>query len=80
MNQTDDEKLEAIIRTLTREEVLFVLEMLKELAEIKDEGFGRIIVDVQQKEISNWWKITSHTGRGFRKKLKSIADGLLEKV
>lgn len=80
MNQIDDEKLENVIKTLSREEVFFLLEMLEELSEVKAEGFGRIVVDIQQKEISNWWKITSHTAKGFRKKIKSFASSLLEKI
>jgi hypothetical protein len=80
MNQTADEKLEAAIKTLSKEDVFFVLQMAKELSEVKAEGFGRIIVDVQDKEISNWWKITSHTARNFRKKLRNLGNALLEKV
>jgi|GEM_PF-1600868 len=80
MNQTADEKLEAAIKTLSKEDVFFVLQMAKELAEVKAEGFGRIVVDVQDKEISNWWKITSHTARNFRRKLRNFGNALLEKV
>jgi hypothetical protein len=80
MNQTADEKLEAAIRTLSKEDVFFVLQMAKELAEVKAEGFGRIVVDVQDKEISNWWKITSHTARDFRRRLRNFSNALLEKI
>ncbi len=80
MNQIVDEKLETAIRTLSREEVLFVLQIAKELTGVKSEGFGRIVVDVQDKEISNWWKITSHTARDFRRKLRNFDNSLLEKI
>jgi hypothetical protein len=35
MNQTADKKLEAAIKTLSKEDVFFVLQMAKELAEVK---------------------------------------------
>jgi hypothetical protein len=80
MNQIADEKLEAAIKTLSKEDAFFILQMAKELSEVKAEGFGRIVVDVQDKEISNWWKITSHTARNFRRKLRNLGNALLEKV
>jgi len=70
MNQTID-------KNLTKEErALLLLEIMKELGEVESEGFGRIVIDIQDGHILNWWKITSRTARQFRKKIKSFsADG-----
>ncbi len=70
MNQTID-------KNLTKEErALLLLEIMKELGEVESEGFGRMVIDIQNGQIFNWWKITSRTARQFRKKIKSFsADG-----
>jgi hypothetical protein len=60
-------------KNLTKEErSLLLLEIVKELGEVESEGFGRVIIDVQDGHILNWWKITSRTARQFRKKLKEF--------
>jgi len=66
MNQTVD-------KNLTKEErALLLLEIMKELGEVESEGFGRIVIDIQDGHILNWWKVTSRTARQFRKKLKEF--------
>jgi len=60
-------------KNLTKEERAFLLlEIIKELGEVESEGFGRIVIDIQDGQILNWWKITSRTARQFRKKIKSL--------
>ncbi len=64
---------QAINKNLTKEERgLLLLEIVKELGEVESEGFGRIVIDIQNGQIFNWWKITSRTSKQFRKKLKKF--------
>jgi len=65
-------------KNLTKEErALLLLEIMKELGEVESEGFGRIVIDIQDGHILNWWKVTSRTARQFRRKIKNISSNTL---
>lgn len=71
MNQTAKRKTTDVSKTLTKEErTLVLVEIAKELGEVEAEGYGRIVIDVQDGHIATWWKITSRTARQFRHKIK----------
>lgn len=73
MNQTDNKKLKPLT---TEEKALLLVEIAKDLAAVEDEGFGRIVIEVKNGQIVNWWKIASRTRRGFLKKMDGVSSGL----
>ncbi len=73
MNQTADQKPKAITK---EERALLLLEIVKDLAAIEEEGFGRVVIEVKNGRVVNWWKIASRTRRGFLNKMKSVSGGL----
>ena len=69
MNQTTESK----IKTMDKEErALLLMEILKDLAVVEEEGYGRIVIEVKDHKIVTWWKIASRTARGFWAKVKGI--------
>lgn len=69
MNQTAKPK--PAPKILTKEErTLILVEIAKELSEVENAGWGRIVIDVQDGHIATWWKITSRTAKEFGRKLK----------
>jgi myo-inositol catabolism protein IolC len=73
MNQTTDKK---ITNTTTEERALLLVEIAKDLAAVEEEGFGRIVIEVKNNQIVNWWKVSSRTARGFWRKLRGDVDHL----
>lgn len=70
MNQTDNKKTRPIT---TEEKALLLVEIAKDLAAVEGEGFGRIVIEIKNGQIVNWWKIASRTRRGFLKKMEGIS-------
>ena len=69
MNQITESK----IKTMDKEErALLLMEILKDLAVVEGEGYGRIVIEVKNHKIVTWWKIASRTARGFWAKIKGI--------
>lgn len=73
MNQTTDKK---ITGTTTEERALLLVEIAKDLASVEEEGFGRIVIEVKNNRIVNWWKVSSRTARGFWRKVRGSVDHL----
>ena len=73
MNQTTDKK---ITNTTTEERALLLVEIAKDLAAVEEEGFGRIVIEVKNNRIVNWWKVSSRTARGFWRKVRGGVDHL----
>ncbi len=73
MNQTTDKK---IANPITEEQALLLVEIAKDLAAVEEEGFGRIVIEVKNKRIVNWWKVSSRTARGFWRKARGSVDHL----
>jgi len=73
MNQTADKKLNT---ASTEERALLLVEIAKDLAAVEGEGFGRIVIEVKNHRIVNWWKVSSRTARGFWRKLRGGVDNL----
>ena len=73
MNQTTDKK---ITGTTTEERALLLVEIAKDLAAVEEEGFGRIVIEVKDHRIVNWWKVSSRTARGFWRKARGNVDHL----
>lgn len=71
MNQTANKKIKSIT---TEEKALLLVEIAKDLAAVEGEGFGRIVIEVKDHRIVNWWKISSRTARGFWHKLRQGVD------
>lgn len=51
---------------------MLLVEIIKDLTAVEEEGFGRIVVEVQNHQIVTWWKVASRTARGFWAKIKGI--------
>ena len=73
MNQTADKK---IMNSTSEEQALLLVEIAKDLAAVEEEGFGRIVTEVKNHRIVNWWKVSSRTARGFWRKLRGSVDHL----
>lgn len=73
MNQITDKK---ITGTTTEERALLLMEIAKDLAAVEEEGFGRIVIEVKNNQIVNWWKVSSRTARGFWRKVRGSVDHL----
>lgn len=69
MNRTDEQN-----KNISDEQDrdLLLLEITKDLASIEKEGFGRVVIEIKNGRVVSWWKVTSHTRRGFLKKMKNI--------
>jgi hypothetical protein len=55
-----------------QERNLLLSEIARDLASIEKEGFGRVVIEIKNKQIVNWWKVASRTRRSFFKKMKNI--------
>ncbi len=73
MNQITDKK---ITGTTTEERALLLMEIAKDLAAVEADGFGRIVIEVKNNRIVNWWKVSSRTERGFWRKVRGSVDHL----
>lgn len=73
MNQTADKKLKS---PTTEERALLLVEIAKDLAAVEGEGFGRIVIEVKDHQIVNWWKVSSRTARGFWRKIRDNVNSL----
>ena len=72
MSQTNKPKS----KTLSKEDrALLLVEIIKDLTAVEEEGYGRIVVEVQNHQIVTWWKVNSQTARGFWAKIKGIPPG-----
>ncbi|MFZ2975818.1 MAG: hypothetical protein WA055_04315 [Candidatus Moraniibacteriota bacterium] len=69
MNQTNKQKTN---KSGEKERDLLILEIFKDIASIEEDGFGRIVVEIKNGRIVTWWKVASHTRRGFFNKMKNI--------
>ncbi len=69
MNQTVKTKS----KTQGKEErALLLVEIIKDLTAVEEEGYGRIVIEVKNHQIVTWWKVASRTARGFWAKIKGI--------
>ncbi len=57
-----------------QERNLLLSEIAKDLASIEAEGFGRVVIEIKNGQIVNWWKVASRTRRGFLKKIKNASE------
>ena len=73
MNQTANKK---ISNPITEEQALLLVEIAKDLAAVEEEGLGRIVIEVKNHRIVNWWKVSSRTARGFWRKARGSVDHL----
>jgi ribosomal protein S25 len=69
MNRTNKQKTNTSDK---KERDLLLLEVSKDIASIEEEGFGRVVIEIKNGQIVTWWKVASHTRRGFFKKMKNI--------
>ncbi len=51
-------------------------EIAKDLASIEEEGFGRVVIEIKNGKIINWWKVASRTRRGFLRKMRDTLGNL----
>jgi hypothetical protein len=72
MNQTDKQTS----NKFAEDERSLLPEIAKDLASIEEEGFGRVVIEIKNGKIINWWKVVSRTRRGFLRKMKDVAGGL----
>lgn len=69
MNPTADKKPKPIPKALTKEErALILLEIVKDLTAVEEEGFGRIVIEVKNHQVINWWKVASRSQRALLRK------------
>ncbi len=73
MNQIDKQTLNKLDE---KERELLLPEIAKDIALIEEEGFGRVVVEIKNGKIINWWKVASHTRRGFLRKMKDALGNL----
>ena len=69
MNRTNEQNN---IISEERERNLLLSEIDKDIGSVEEEGFGRVVIEIKDGRIINWWKVTSRTRRGFFKKMKNI--------
>ncbi|HRZ95538.1 MAG TPA: hypothetical protein P5262_03145 [Candidatus Moranbacteria bacterium] len=69
MNQTNEQKNNM---SGERERGLLLSEIDKDIGSVEEEGFGRVVIEIKNGRIINWWKVASRTRRGFFKKMKDI--------
>ena len=55
-----------------QERILLLSEIDKDILAVEEEGFGRVVIEIKDGRIINWWKVTSRTRRGFFKKMKNV--------
>jgi hypothetical protein len=71
MNRTNKQKTNI---SDEKERDLLLLEVFKDIASIEEEGFGRVVIEIKNGQIVSWWKVSSHTRRGFLKKMKDVSE------
>lgn len=54
---------------------MLLVEIVKDLSAIEEEGYGRIVIEVKNHRIVTWWKVASRTARGFWAKIRNIPPG-----
>ncbi len=69
MNRTNEQKDNI---SEERERDLLLSEIDKDIGSVEEEGFGRVVIEIKNGRIINWWKVASRTRRGFFKKMKDI--------
>jgi len=69
MNRTNEQKNNM---SGERERGLLLSEIDKDIGSVEEEGFGRVVIEIKNGRIINWWKVASRTRRGFFKKMKDI--------
>jgi len=69
MNRTDKRKMNMADE---RERDLLLSEIARDIASIEKEGFGRVVIEIKDSRIINWWKVTSRTRRGVLKKMENV--------
>ncbi len=69
MNRTNEQKDNI---SEERERDLLLSEIDKDIGSVEEEGFGRVVIEIKNGRIINWWKVASRTRRGFFKKMKNI--------
>ena len=55
-----------------QEHNLLLSEIARDLASVEEEGFGRVVIEIKNNRIINWWKVASRTRRGILKKMENI--------
>jgi hypothetical protein len=55
-----------------QERNLLLSEIARDLASVEEEGFGRVVIEIKNRRIINWWKVASRTRRGILKKMENI--------
>ena len=69
MNRTNEQKNNI---SEEQERGLLLSEIDKDIFAVEEEGFGRVVIEIKNGRIINWWKVTSRTRRGFFKKMKNV--------
>ena len=69
MNRTNEQKDNI---SEERERDLLLSEIYKDIGSVEEEGFGRVVIEIKDGRIINWWKVASRTRRSFFKKMKNI--------
>jgi len=69
MNRTNEQKNSI---SEERERDLLLSEIDKDIRSVEEEGFGRVVIEIKNGRIINWWKVASRTRRNFFKKMKDI--------
>jgi len=69
MNRTNKQKTNM---SDEQEHNLLLSEIAKDLASVEEEGFGRVVIEIKNKRIINWWKVASRTRRGILKKMENV--------
>lgn len=69
MNRTNEQKNNI---SEAQERGLILSEIDKDIFAVEEEGFGRVVIEIKEGRIINWWKVASRTRRGFFKKMKNI--------
>ena len=69
MNRTNEQQAKI---SEEQERGLLISEINKDLASVEKEGFGRVVIEIKDGRIVNWWKVASRTRRGFFKKMKDV--------
>lgn len=54
-----------------RERNLLLSEIDRDIASVEAEGFGRIVIEIKEGRIVNWWKTASRTRRNFLRKIEN---------
>lgn len=69
MNRTNKQKNNI---SEERERGLLLSEIDRDIASVEKEGFGRVVIEIKDGRITNWWKVASRTRRGFLKRMENI--------